>query len=63
MSDTKGKAAGKYPAGAISQHKALATGAALETADTRDLGGGFGSDGPAAKPGSIHKSGSSTGKR
>lgn len=51
----------KYPKGPIPQHKSLATGAALETVDTSDKGGGFKSDGPAAKPGSIHKSGTSTG--
>jgi hypothetical protein len=63
MSDTKGKSVGKYPPGAIRQHHALATGAPLETVDTRDLGGGFKSDGPAAKPNSIKKSGTSTGSR
>lgn len=62
MSTESGKV-GKYPAGAIRQHHALATGAPLAKEDNRDLGGGFKSDGPAAKPGSIHKSGTSTGSR
>ena len=55
----------KYPEGPINQHKALATGAALPTSDTRNLGGGFEQkNGPAA--GAKHtnlKSGTSTGKR
>ncbi len=60
MSKLGGKP-GKYPSGSLNQHKALATGAPLAKCDTRNLGGGFGSDGPAAKPGSIRKSGTSTG--
>ena len=53
----------KYPAGAIRQHHALATGAPLAKCDESDKGGGFKSDGPAAKPSSIKKSGTSTGSR
>jgi len=53
----------KYPSGPINQHKALATGASLVTCDESDKGGGFKSDGPAVKPSSIKKSGTSTGSR
>ena len=60
---TEGGKPGKYPSGSLNQHKALATGASLAKVDTRDLGGGFKSDGPAAKPSSIHKSGTSTGTK
>lgn len=53
----------KYPSGPINQHKALATGAPLATCDESDKGGGFKSDGPAAKSSSVKKSGTSTGSR
>lgn len=50
----------KYPEGPINQHKALATGAPLAKEDTSNKGGGFERKG---SHGSVHKSGTSTGKR
>ena len=52
------KKTGKYPAGAIPQHKMLATGAGLRKGNTKDLDpNGFGGKQSAG----IHKSGTSTG--
>ncbi len=52
---------GYYPSGAINQHKALATGAALPKADTRNLDPNGGSRAGGAVQGTVHKSGTSTG--
>jgi hypothetical protein len=53
----KGSKMGKWPKGAINQHKALATGAALPKADTRDLGGEVNLKGGMGKGGKISSSG------
>ncbi len=53
----------KYPKGPISQHKALATGAALQTAKTKDLGGDANLKGGMGKGGTISSSGDTGGPR
>lgn len=64
-----GKGMGKYPAGKLNQHKALATGAKLQTANTANKGGGFDKCGKGAaranmgKGGTISSSGTTGGPR
>ncbi len=58
---TEGGKMSKYPAGEVNQHKSLATGAALETVDSRDLDPSGWGEGESAKEGKIRKSGTSTG--
>ncbi len=60
---THSKGMGKWPKGAINQHKALATGAALPKADTRDLGGDMNLKGGMGKGGTISSSGDTGGPR
>jgi len=52
---------GKYPKGAINQHKSLATGAALPKVDKRDLGGDCNLKGGMGKGGKISSSGDTGG--
>ena len=58
---TGSKKVGKYPKGPIHQHKALATGAALQKPDTRDLGGDVNLPGGIGKGGRISSSGDTGG--
>lgn len=53
----------KYPPGAINQHKALATGGALEKTDTKNLDPSGWGPGGHGKGGKIRKSGTSTGSK
>ena len=59
--DTGSKGMGKYPKGAISQHKSLATGASLQTAKTADKGGDMNLKGGMGKGGKISSSGDTGG--
>ena len=61
MSDTKGKGMGKYPKGPIHQHKSLATGAALQKANTANKGGDVNLKGGMGKGGKICSSGNTGG--
>ncbi len=60
---THSKGMGKYPAGAISQHKSLATGASLQKANTADKGGDMNLKGGMGKGGTISSSGDTGGPR
>lgn len=51
----------KYPKGALNQHKALATGAALPRANTADKGGAVNLSGGMGKGGKISSSGDTGG--
>ena len=55
--NVRGGKMGKYPKGPISQHKSLATGAAIQTANKADKGGEFDTCGPGAKSPSMGKGG------
>jgi hypothetical protein len=59
--DVHGKKMGKYPKGALSQHKLLATGEPLRKVDTRDLGGECNLKGGMGKGGKISSSGDTGG--
>jgi len=59
--DVHGKKMGKYPKGALSQHKLLATGEPLRKVDTRDLGGDVNLKGGMGKGGKISSSGNTGG--
>jgi len=52
-----GKGMGKYPAGKLNQHKALATGCKLATVNKADKGGGFDTCGKGAAPANMGKGG------
>lgn len=52
-----GKGMGKYPAGKLNQHKALATGAALQKPNMAKKGGGFDTCGKGAAPENMGKGG------
>ena len=60
---THSKGMGKYPAGAIRQHKSLATGASLQKANTADKGGDVNLKGGMGKGGTISSSGDTGGPR
>jgi hypothetical protein len=60
---THSKGMSKYPAGALNQHKALATGAALPKCDTSDKGGEVNLKGGMGKGGTISSSGDTGGPR
>jgi len=60
---THSKGMGKYPSGAISQHKSLATGASLQTTKTADKGGEVNLKGGMGKGGTISSSGDTGGPR
>lgn len=55
--DTGSKGMSKYPPGKLNQHKALATGAKLQTANTANKGGGFDKCGSGAAPANMGKGG------
>lgn len=63
MKGTHSKGMGKYPKGPINQHTALATGAALQKANTKDLGGEVNLKGGMGKGGTISSSGDTGGPR
>ena len=54
---THSKGMGKYPKGHLNQHKSLATGAALETCDKRDLDPNGWGPGGRGKGGTVSSSG------
>lgn len=60
---THSKGMSKYPAGAIHQHKSLATGAGLQKANTADKGGDMNLTGGMGKGGTISSSGDTGGPR
>ena len=60
---THSRGMGKYPSGAISQHKALATGVAIQKANTADKGGEVNLKGGMGKGGTISSSGDTGGPR
>ncbi len=55
--NVKGGKMGKYPKGHLNQHKSLATGASLQTANKADKGGGFDKCGKGAAPANMGKGG------
>ena len=59
----KSKGMGKYPSGAINQHKALATGCALRKPNSKDMGGAVNLKGGMGKGGKISSSGDTGGPR
>jgi hypothetical protein len=59
----KSHSMGKYPKGAINQHKALATGQPLRKPSTKDLGGDVNLPGGMGKGGKISSSGTTGGPR
>ena len=61
MKDVHSKGMSKYPKGALNQHKCLATGKALRTANTKDLGGDVNLKGGMGKGGKISSSGDTGG--
>jgi len=61
--DTHSKGMGKYPKGPIPQHTSLATGAALQKANMKDLGGEVNLKGGMGKGGTISSSGDTGGPR
>lgn len=60
---THSRGMGKYPSGAISQHKALATGVAIQKANTADKGGEVNLKGGMGKGGTISSSGDTGGPK
>lgn len=60
---THSKGMGKYPKGAINQHKSMATGASLPKANTADKGGDMNLKGGMGKGGTISSSGDTGGPR
>jgi hypothetical protein len=61
--DVKSKGMSKYPSGPIHQHKSLATGAPLQKAKTKNLGGEVNLKGGMGKGGTISSSGTTGGPR
>ncbi len=59
----QGKGMGKYPKGAINQHKSLATGASLPKVNKANKGGDVNLKGGMGKGGTISSSGDTGGPR